>query len=282
MFKKLIIWIAVILVVLVIVLLVAINPILSWSTGKAFNKFAPQITGTTAHVGEVDFSVYQGRVQVGDLVVGNPAGFTAPEAIKMDEMVFAVKPSSLLSNAVRVEEISIDSPVIVLERTDGKINLIELKKQIAENTGKTKDGKPVQKDGKDAAAKEKKAKGEGKKLSVGKVQLLNAQVQLIVGKNDYKIVVPDIVLEDLAPEAVSIPELSMLILEGTVANILTYAQSNITDAAAKQVLSQAQTQLGELEKQGQAAIKQLQEDNREQIDALRNLLTPRSGSGSAQ
>lgn len=266
MLKKIFLWIVIILVLLLVVLALTINPLLSWSSGKAFNKFAPEIIGAPTRVDEVSVSVYQGRVEIDDLFVGNPAGFTADRALSLDTMVLDIAPSSLFGPTLQVEEISIANPTIVLEYADGKTNLGEIQKHL-------KSRRAPKEPAAQGAASETAAKPKGKarKLSVNKLALTDADVQVVFNGQSYKIESPDIILENVAPEGVTAAELSLLILE----RLMQQIQADVTqlpDQIGKQLTNELEKQLQQAGEQGRGLLKQLEEESGLQTDALRNLL----------
>lgn len=266
MLKKIILWIFIVLVVLLVVLAVTINPLLSWSSGKAFNKFAPQMTGTAAQVEAVEVSVYQGRIEIDSLFIGNPPGFSSDRALSLDKMVLEVAPSSLLGSTLRVEEIAINNPTIIIEHANGKTNLLEIKNNLARQRPA-----PAQTDEKDEDAKPAKAKGEPRKLSVNKVELTDADVQVVVGNQSFTVQVPDILLENVAPDGVTPSELSMRILEQLLGQI-KFDAGQLPAQIGEQLSSEFEEHLQQATEQGRGLLKQLEQESGVQTEALRNLL----------
>lgn len=269
MLKKIFLWVILIFVVLLVVLALTINPLLSWSAGKGFNKFAPQIVGTPTTVDSVDVSVYQGRIEIDDLFVGNPQGFTSDRAFSLDKMVLEVAPSSLLGSTVRVEEIAINNPTIVIEYANGKTNLGEIQKHL-------KSRRPA-KDDTDKKDAKKKKKGEGRKLSVNKIELTDADVQVIFNGKAYKVESPDIILENVAPEGVTAGELSLLLVEKVIGQVQLDVKQ-LPGQIGSQISQGLEKQLNEAAEQGLGLIKQLEQDTATQTDALRNLLNRRDST----
>lgn len=266
MLKKIILWVIILLVLLLIVAALAINPLLSWTSSKAFNKLAPDIIGTPTHVEDVSISVYQGRIEINDLFVGNPEGFSSDKAFSLDKMVLEVEPSSLLGQTIRVEEIAINNPTIIVEYANGKINLSEIQKHLKSRRPAKEDKPSV-----DKPDPQKKDKGEGRKLSVNKIELTDADVQLIANGKSHKIESPDIILENVAPEGVSASELSLLIVEKILGQVKLDA-THLSEEIGKQVTKELEQQLQQATEQGRGLLEQLEQESGVQPGTLRNLL----------
>lgn len=235
MIKKIILWLLAIAVALIVILLLAINPILSWSTKKGFNTLAPEITGTATQVGDVEFSVYQGKLEVEDIQVGNPAGFSAPNAFSLDDLVLKLKPSSLLSNMILIEEITLKEPVFVLERSGAKINLVELKKQIDANVkpAATTTGTEPQ-IGQPATTQAKKAK---KKLAVNKISVADAELQIINQGRVVTLKLADIEIDDFAPQGISSEQLTQKLYETLLPKVLEAAERGVIENLGQNLLN---------------------------------------------
>lgn len=236
MIKKIILWLLAIAVALIVILLLAINPILSWSTKKGFNTLAPEITGTATQVGDVEFSVYQGKLEVEDIQVGNPAGFSAPNAFSLDDLVLKLKPSSLLSNMILIEEITLKEPVFVLERSGAKINLVELKKQIDANVkpaATTTTGTEPQ-IGQPATTQAKKAK---KKLAVNKISVADAELQIINQGRVVTLKLADIEIDDFAPQGISSEQLTQKLYETLLPKVLEAAERGVIENLGQNLLN---------------------------------------------
>lgn len=275
MLKKIILWIVIILVLLLVVVAIAINPLLSWTSSKAFNKLAPGIVGTPTHVDEISVSVYQGRIEIDDLFVGNPEGFSSDRAFSLDKIALEVEPASLFGQTIRVEEISISNPTIIVEYAAGKINLAEIQKHLkSRRAPKAAESKSADKPAEDKSAADTSAakeKAEGRKLSVNKIALTDADVQIVINGKSHKIESPDIVLENVAPEGVSAGELSLLIIEKILGQVKVDA-AQLSEEFGKQITSELEQQLQQATEQGHGLLRQLEQDSGVQPGTVRNLL----------
>jgi uncharacterized protein involved in outer membrane biogenesis len=105
------------------------------------------------------------------LVVGNPAGFKTPEAIRAGSVSLALAPASLLSRKMVVKSIKVEAPEFTYETGAGGSNL----KKILANLNEAPGGGG----GANAAANPKEA-NSGRKLEVDDFLITGAKLHLRV------------------------------------------------------------------------------------------------------
>ena len=89
-------------------------------------KFGPEITKVSVNVSSVNVSLLSGTASIKGLVVGNPQGFTQPQAINFGNISINLDPSSILSNKIVIHSVRVDSPVITYESALGGSNLSKI------------------------------------------------------------------------------------------------------------------------------------------------------------
>lgn len=105
---KAVLW-TVVGVVALVVLLVATLPLWIGPVARPVaNAVAPKITKTDFSLGHLYLNPYTGRLEVGDLMLGNPEGYSDPRAVELGKLVVDVAVTSLASDVVRIEELTID------------------------------------------------------------------------------------------------------------------------------------------------------------------------------
>jgi len=104
-----------ILLVIVVVAAVTLNSILSAVIAKSIRTVGPLATGTKVEIESVSVRLFRGRIELNNFIVGNPEGFSSKDALALKKLVFEVKPSSLLSDKIRVEELRIDGVAVSYE-----------------------------------------------------------------------------------------------------------------------------------------------------------------------
>ena len=67
-------------------------------------------------------ALFGGKVNLSQLQIGSPEGFTAPHMFEMGKLDVAVDYGQLTKEPVRIKQIVIDQPKFILEQVDGKMN----------------------------------------------------------------------------------------------------------------------------------------------------------------
>jgi len=106
---------------------------------QAIERWGPEITGVTVRVDSVHIQATEGRGTIRGLLVGNPQGFSAPHALKLDEMRLTIDPASITKDAVVIRELLLVAPDVVYERGQGSDNMTVIQKHVdawvAKNAG---------------------------------------------------------------------------------------------------------------------------------------------------
>jgi len=96
----------------------------------ALERWGPEVTGVEIDVGEIEISPRDGRGRIGDLEVGNPAGFSSGRAARFGEVRLGIDPSTITSDVVHVRELSIVASQINYERDGRGTNLDAIQRSI--------------------------------------------------------------------------------------------------------------------------------------------------------
>ncbi|MFN2645669.1 MAG: hypothetical protein ABR570_11795 [Burkholderiales bacterium] len=201
---------------------------------RAIEHYGPQLTGTAVKLKAVKLEPLDGRGAITGLEIGNPSGFSAPHALTLGEMRLAVDPRTLTSNVVRVNEISLEAPVITYERGERGDNLSAIQKHIQAQLPKSRGGGA--------------AKSEGapeRKFIVDHVQVRKARVSY--GGAPVAVDLPDLHLRDLGKKRGG----------ATAAEITDEVWTEVTRTAVARA---------------PAAIEQLRDKAKETVDRLRELV----------
>ena len=158
----------------------------------------------------VSLGLLGGDLGLDDLEIASPEGFTAPQMISVGNASVDVSYGQLLADPVRVADVNIDSPKIVIEQAGGKFNLKVV-------------GDRLQTD--DAPAE------EPLKVIIDHLLVTNAQVEIIPGipgVSNYTITVPDVELTNIgtADEAQNGAEIGRVVLEVLTAVAAKVAESD--------------------------------------------------------
>jgi len=97
---------------------------------QAIERWGPEITGVAVKVGSVKIEVAEGRGTIRGLVVGNPKGFEAPQALKLGEMRLTLDPASVTKDVVVIRELLLVAPDLTYERGQGSDNMTVIQKNV--------------------------------------------------------------------------------------------------------------------------------------------------------
>lgn len=148
----------------------------------AIGKYGSAMTGATVKVAGVKIQATDGQGTLKGLVVGNPAGFKTPYAVKADTIELQVEVASLTKDVVLVKKIVVLAPEVIYEKGETLTNVDALQKNIAAYLGPST------------------GNGPGKKLIVQEFTIRGAKAQASAAFMDGKTVtvaLPDIQLRDL-------------------------------------------------------------------------------------
>lgn len=129
----------------IVVLLLAVGLFYLYSNldrivAAAIEKYGAQATGTKVSVSAVHIRLRAGEGSIGGLRVGNPAGFSTPEAITLKNITISVDTSSISGNPIVINRIVVSSPRVVYEvNGSGKSNILEIARHVRGGAEQTKE-----------------------------------------------------------------------------------------------------------------------------------------------
>jgi hypothetical protein len=150
------------------------------------NRFGPGITQTKVELEGANLSPLSGAGTLTGLTVGNPQGWSSPNAFRLGKVHINMQPFSIFSDHIVINEIVIEQPEFTYETKIVSSNISDLLKNIeqalgAQNAGtepKAKNGKPL-------------------KLEVKHFVLRNGKVTLGVGTQMITMPMPPVEIRDL-------------------------------------------------------------------------------------
>lgn len=130
MFKK----IAIAVVVLLVIVAGGAYFLLSNIDGlikNAMEKYGSEATQASVKVGGVKIGLRDGSGQITNISIGNPKGFTSPEAFTLGEVKVVIDPASVTGNVIHIKEVVIDKPQVYYEpNMGGSGNLETIQKNV--------------------------------------------------------------------------------------------------------------------------------------------------------
>jgi hypothetical protein len=152
---------------------------------NSIEDYGSAMTQAKVKVGAVQIAAKDGRGSISHLLIGNPAGFKTPMAMKFGRLDIDVDLASVTRDVIHVRRIAIIAPDIIYEKGDSQTNFDAIQKNIDAYLGA------------DAPKTEKKS---GKKLIVDELTLRDAKVEVSAALMNGKTVtvpLPDITLRDI-------------------------------------------------------------------------------------
>ena len=141
---------------------------LDWIVKNAIERFGSQATGTRVQVGRVALRPVQGKGAIEGLTVANPRGYSTPHIMSLGAISVRIKPRTIASNPVVIDDIRITAPLVVYEMNDARVaNIDVLKKRLSAD----QPGKP-------GAGGKKGPKEQGKRLRILHLSFENAKVEV--------------------------------------------------------------------------------------------------------
>ena len=174
----------------VVVLIVLVVGVLNLDKGikAVVETVGPELTKSSVKLNNVDLSLSSGEGSLQGLVVGNPAGFKAPNAFSLGEISFVIDPESVTTDTIVIKSLSIIAPEITYESVKGITNLDQLQKNVEQAMGAgSSSGATSEKASTDDSAA-KKLVIKDLKISDGKINYSNA----LLGDKPISLVLPSI------------------------------------------------------------------------------------------
>ena len=124
-----------ILVLLIVVALAAAWFYMEPLVKGAVNKYGTQVVGTEVTLGGFKLNPFSGAVEIKDLKIANPEGYSASHLLSLGGIKVKVDPKSLLSDTIVVENVEIDAPEITYEMPNfSTSNVMQIQQNVAKNT----------------------------------------------------------------------------------------------------------------------------------------------------
>ncbi|MBL7154162.1 MAG: AsmA family protein [Phycisphaerae bacterium] len=164
--RKLFITIPLIIVILLIAAVVLVGLFADRAVKMGIEKGGSAVLPVAVKVGDADLSILGGKLALHDLIVENPEGYKHENLLELKSGSVGVNIRSLLSDTVKIDHITLDGAVVVLEQKDLLRNNI---KDIIKALPKEEPGE---------APPEGEPAVEGKKLHIDELTISNTTVKV--------------------------------------------------------------------------------------------------------
>ena len=113
--KKVLLFIGLGLVIIILAVVIGVGMFIGPIIKTGVETLGPKITQVPIKLAAVDVSLFSGSAAVKGLIVGNPEGYTTPEAIKLGKAEIKLDPMSVMSQKVVIRSIHVESPEITYD-----------------------------------------------------------------------------------------------------------------------------------------------------------------------
>jgi len=208
------------IVVLVIVGLIVTVVFLNGIVKESVQTVGPKLAGVPVTLDKVNIHLLMGSAKVEGLVIGNPAGYKAPNAINVGLAEVGVNPFSVLSDKIVVRTIHVIAPEITFEGNPLTRNN-NISKILDNLNAAAQSASAAPTTNQPAAAK------PAKKLEVDDFLISDAKVQF----NGVTLPLPPVHLTDLGqgPDGITAADLSKKVFSELTGAIVKAIASSATD-----------------------------------------------------
>jgi hypothetical protein len=228
--KKIILGIVLVLIVLLVAAVLLVGTHLGEIVKAGLETVGPRVTQTSLTVNSVNVSVVGGSAAVNGLVLGNPEGYQAPQAISLGAVAVSLSPGSILSDKVVIHAIAVRGAEITFEGNPlGANNLTKIMDNVNAMAGAANKA-----DAKANAAAAPGGKKSAKKLEVDDFLITGAKVHAnltgLVSK-ELTLTLPDIHFTDLGKggDGITAADLTQKILGQITADTVRALASSATE-----------------------------------------------------
>ena len=222
--KKILLILGIALLVFILVAVAVVGLFLGKIVKMGINDVGPKITQTTLSVDAVDVSLLTGSAKVKSLVIGNPSGYKAPNAISVGVAAVSVSSMSVMSDKIVVKSIRVESPEITFEGNPlGANNLKKIQDNVNAAAANFQSPLSTNQPPKTAAPAK-----PGAKLEVDDFLITGAKVHVGTGAT---LPLPDIHLTDLGkgPDGITAADLTKKVLTEVISGTLKAVEGAAVD-----------------------------------------------------
>jgi len=212
----------------IVVGLIVVATSLDGIVKKGVETFGPQITKVSVNLDSVHIVLFTGSAKVSGLVIGNPEGYKAPQAISVSQAEVGVNPFSIMSDKIVVRTVHVISPEITFEGGLGGNNLSKLMENVNEFTKSGASAKHS------TNAPAPAASQPAKKIEVDDFLISGAKVHVRLtelGGKEMTLPLPDIHLTDLGKDSDGLTpaDLTKVILKAVTSATVKAVSTGATD-----------------------------------------------------
>ncbi len=227
--KKSIFKILAIIAAVFVLLFVIVAALIIMNLGSLIRKGVeiqgPLIAGVPVKLAGVDISILGASVEIKGLQVGNPEGFSAPEALSLSKVFIDVETSSVLSDKIVIERILIEDPSVTYEQTLSTNNFSKIQSNVNRYAEKFQSKPSVSPEKKTDGSSSSSEPAKEKKFLVKVLDIKGGSVNFsakILGGKSLSFPLVDVHAENIGydKDGVSATELSVIIFDSLTKSVL--------------------------------------------------------------
>lgn len=206
----------------------------------------PKVTQTDVALGSVDIKLLDGKGELSNFSIANPAGFSSPHLFKADKILLQVDPTQLTETVKVINEITIDGVDIVAEQ-----------KGLTTNIQALLDNLPASDDS-SAPADDDSSESADIRLMVEKLNFINNTITLKTEEyGEYKLELPAIVQSNIGSKSKGLTpaELGQAILKPFLDKAQSAAESKVKEVVKSEITDKAKAKAEEELKKQEEKLK---------------------------
>lgn len=201
----------------------------------AVNNVLPKVTGTPCSMGSCTFNPILGKVSISNLKIGNPEGYAKKNAFELGRLVVDVGVSSLFSDMIEIDEITVKGMNVDFEVKATETNLSTIKGNIDKFT---KSDAGEEKATEESAPEEKtpaEKPASSKKLRIHLVQFSDNSISIGTAGETASIPFAAMTIKEIGsgPEGATVGEVSSKIFIAIYDAVVKTAKENGIDSLKK-------------------------------------------------
>jgi uncharacterized protein involved in outer membrane biogenesis len=212
-----------------------------------------EVTGTAVTLDSAKLTLTDGRGELQGLSIGNPPGYSSPNAFAMQQIALQIDPLSITGDVIVINEVLVDGAVLTAEQKGLNTNLKDLLNNIEAAAGPPPASKPAEED-----------PAANIRLMVEKFSFVNSSATVVTEQwGEKSLDVPNIVMNDIGDKETGLTPQEL-------ANIMTKTLMKRTETAVTKYLEKLAKDAGkkELEKQ---LDKNLSDDDKAKLKGIKSM-----------
>lgn len=204
----------------------------------AVEEYGSEATKATVSLNGVDLDVTSGKAGLNGFVVGNPSGFGTPSAFELGAIAVQIDPSSINSDTIVINSVTITNPKVTYELGNGGSNIDAIQQNVDAYAKQYSSGE----------ASSSSSGGDEKKIVIEKLTITGGNVNVSAGFLAGKSLgtsLPDITLTDIGKDSggASPAEVIQQVIDSMTSGIGSAIGSLDLDGMAKAAEEQAKKAL---------------------------------------